>query len=221
MLPLDPHLFQLYLVAAAVLVLIPGPDTLLVLGRSLFEGRRAGWVTAMGTMTGNVLHAALAAAGVSALVAASPALFDGLRLAGAAYLAWLGLKSLREARRAWRSGDGDAAAVPPLPPAGARRAFAHAFVTNLLNAKVILFYLAFVPQFVAPALGSVALQTFALGLVLTLMGWLYHLALAALAAGAARRVAASRRFRAAVEGAAGLLFLGFAVRLFLTERRFA
>lgn len=218
--PLDPHLFQLYLVAAVILVLIPGPDSLLVLGRSLFDGRRAGWITAMGTMTGNVLHATLAAAGVSALVAASPALFDGLRLAGAAYLAWLGVKSLREAHRTWRSGAGGASL--PLPsPAGARRAFTHAFVTNLLNAKVILFYLAFVPQFVAPALGSVALQTFILGIVLTLMGWLYHLALAALAAGAARRVAGSRRFRAAIDGIAGLLFLGFAVRLFLTERRFA
>lgn len=217
--PIDPHLFQLYLVAAVILVLIPGPDSLLVLGRSLFDGRRAGWITAMGTMTGNVLHASLAAAGVSALVAASPALFDGLRLAGAAYLAWLGLRSLREAHRTWRS-NGDAA-LPAPSPAGARRAFTHAFVTNLLNAKVILFYLAFVPQFVAPALGSVALQTFILGIVLTLMGWLYHLALAALAAGAAHRVARSRRFRAALDGVAGLLFLGFAVRLFLTERRLA
>lgn len=217
--PIDPHLFQLYLVAAVILVLIPGPDSLLVLGRSLFDGRRAGWITAMGTMTGNVLHASLAAAGVSALVAASPALFDGLRLAGAAYLAWLGLRSLREAHRAWRS-HGDAA-LPAPSPAGARRAFTHAFVTNLLNAKVILFYLAFVPQFVAPALGSVALQTFILGLVLTLMGWAYHLALATLAAGAAHRVARSRHFRAALDGVAGLLFLGFALRLFLTERRLA
>lgn len=218
--PIDPHLFQLYLVAAVILVLLPGPDSLLVLGRSLFEGRRAGWITAMGTMTGNVVHAALAAGGVSALVAASPALFDALRLAGAAYLAWLGLRSLQAARSAWRAGAGGTP-LPAPPPTGARHAFAHALLTNLLNAKVILFYLAFVPQFVAPALGSVALQTFLLGLVLTAMGWLYHLGLAAVAAGIGRRVAASRSFRAAIEGFAGLLFLGFALRLFLTERRAA
>jgi threonine/homoserine/homoserine lactone efflux protein len=218
--PIDAHLFQLYLVAAVILVLIPGPDSLLVLGRSLFEGRRAGWTAAAGTMTGNVAHAALAAVGISALVAASPALFDALRLAGAGYLAWLGLRSLRAAHRAWRSGDGSPA-FTAAPPAGAGRVFAHALLTNLLNAKVILFYLAFVPQFVAPALGSVALQTFLLGLVLTAMGALYHLALAAAAAGAASRVAASRRFRAAIDGLAGILFLGFAARLFLTERRLA
>ena len=217
--PIDPDLFRLYLVAAAVLVLLPGPDSLLVLGRSLIEGRRTGWTAAGGTLVGNVAHAALAAGGVSALVAASPALFEGLRLAGAAYLAWLGARSLGAARRAWRSGAGDAAALAP-PPARARRVFLHALLTNLLNAKVILFYLAFVPQFVAPGLGSVAVQTFLLGSVLTAMGFAYHLALAAAAAGAGRRLAASRRFRAALEGAAGLLFLGFAVRLFLTGRRF-
>jgi threonine/homoserine/homoserine lactone efflux protein len=217
--PIDPHLFQLYLVAAVVLILMPGPDSLLVLSRSMFGGRRAGWITAAGTMVGNVTHAALAAAGVSAVIAASPALFDGLRLAGAGYLAWLGAKALRDAARAWRSGAGSP--LPAVAPATGRRAFAHAFLTNLLNPKVILFYLAFVPQFVAPAHGAVALQTFTLGMVLALLGVAYHLALAALAAGAARRVVGSPRFRAALDGVAGLLFLGFAVRLFLTERRFA
>jgi threonine/homoserine/homoserine lactone efflux protein len=200
--PIDPHLFQLYLVAAVILVLIPGPDSLLVLGRSLFEGRRAGWITAFGTMTGNVVHAGLAAAGVSALLAASPLLFDGLRLAGAGYLAWLGLRSLREACLAWRSRT-SGVPRPSLPPAGARPTNTHTM------------------QFVAPALGSVALQTFLLGLVLTLLGCLYHLGLAAVAAGAAHRVAGNHRFRAALEGLGGLLFLGFAVRLFLTERRLA
>jgi threonine/homoserine/homoserine lactone efflux protein len=219
--PIDPQLFQLYLVAAAVLVLIPGPDTLLVLGRSLFEGRRAGWTATAGTATGNVVHAGLAAAGVSALVAAAPALFEGLRLAGAGYLAWLGLRSLRAAHRAWRVGTAAGTPIPSEPLANARRVFGHALTTNLLNAKVILFYLAFVPQFVAPALGSVALQTFLLGLALTAMGALYHLTLAALAAGAAGRVTGSRAFRVALEGVSGLLFLGFAVRLFFTERRFA
>lgn len=218
--PIDAHLFQLYLVAAVILVLIPGPDTLLVLGRSLFEGRQAGWITAAGIVTGNVVHAILAAAGVSALIAASPALFDALRLAGAAYLAWLGIRSLQAAWAIGRSGAAGPTLTPPRP-AGTRRVFAHALTTNLLNAKVILFYLAFVPQFVAPALGSVALQTFLLGLVLTAMGWLYHLSLATLAARAAAHLAGSRRFRAAIDGVAGLLFLGFALRLFLTERRFA
>src|SRR5689334_7307559 len=104
--PIAAHLFRLYLVAAVVLVLIPGPDSLLVLGRSLFEGRRAGWVTATGIATGNVVQANLAAAGVSALIAAWPALFAALRLAGAGYLAWLGVRSLHAAGRGWRGPDG-------------------------------------------------------------------------------------------------------------------
>ena len=166
--PLDLHLFQLYLAAAVVLVLLPGPDSLLVLGNSLFEGRRAGWITAAGTLTGNLVHAVLAAAGVSALVAASPALFDSLRLVGAGYLAWLGVRSLRSAWLTWRAGDRAMAPAAPAPEEAARSFFARAFVTNLLNAKVILFYLAFVPQFVAPALGAVPLQTLILGLVLAL-----------------------------------------------------
>lgn len=153
------------------------------------------------------------------MVAASPALFDGLRLAGAGYLAWLGAKALRDASRAWRLGAGSS--LPAVPPAIGRRMFAHAFLTNLLNPKVILFYLAFVPQFVAPALGAVAFQTFTLGMVLALLGAAYLMTLAALAAGAAHRVVANPRVRATLDGAAGLLFLGFAVRLFLTERRFA
>lgn len=203
-----------------MLVLLPGPDSLLVLGNSLFEGRRAGWVTAGGCFAGNIVHAGLAAAGVSALVAASPALFDALRLAGAGYLAWIGVRSLRSAWLTWRTGEG--VAVPAGQGGGGRRSFfARALVTNLLNAKVILFYLAFVPQFVTPALGSVWLQTLVLGLVLAVMGCLYHLALAGLAAGAARRVAGNARFRAALDGVAGLLFLGFAARLLLAERRLA
>jgi threonine/homoserine/homoserine lactone efflux protein len=223
--PIDAHLFQLYLVAAAVLVLIPGPDTLLVLSRGLFDGRRAGWIATSGIASGNIVHATLAAAGISAVIAASPGLFDLLRVAGAFYLAWLGVKAVTGACRAWRrrdgGGGGEDAAIGRVQPAGTARTFTHALLTNLLNPKIILFYLAFVPQFVSPAAGSIAAQTFLLGAVLAFLGFLYQAVLAAAAAGAARRIVNNRRFRAAVDGIAGVLFLAFAVRLFLTERRFA
>jgi threonine/homoserine/homoserine lactone efflux protein len=221
--PIDAHLFQLYLVAAVVLVLIPGPDTLLVLSRSLFEGRRAGWIATSGIASGNIVHATLAAAGVSAVIAASPALFELLRIAGAFYLAWLGIKAIHGACRAWRRRDvsEDVAAVGRMQPAGTARTFTHALLTNLLNPKVILFYLAFVPQFVSPAVGSIAAQTFVLGTALALLGFVYQGILAAVAAGAARRIVNNRRFRAITDGIAGVLFLALALRLFLTERRFA
>jgi len=221
--PLDAHLFQLYLLAAVVLVLIPGPDTLLVLSRSLAEGRAAGLISTAGITIGNIVQAALAAAGVSALIAATPWLFDTFRLAGAAYLAWLGARALIGAAQSWRGGDGLV-----LPQSGgahgqagdsARRTFVRALMTNLLNAKVILFYLAFVPQFVSPAAGSVALQTLILGLVLTFMGTLYLGGVAVLAAASARWVIGNRHFRTALDAVAGLLFLGFAARLFWSARQ--
>lgn len=215
---LDPHLLSLYLVAAVVLVLAPGPDSLLVLSRAIGDGRRAGLVAALGITAGSLLHAVMAAVGVSALIAASPALFDAMRWAGGGYLAWIGAKALKAAWNARRDG----AARPAAPEsAGDRRVFAQALLTNLLNPKVILFQLAFVPQFAAPALGHVAMQILLLGAIHAALGGLYLCGVAAAASGAARRILASPRFRAALDAAAGLLFLGFALRLLLTERRVA
>ena len=222
-LPLDPHLLQLYLVAALVLTVAPGPDSLLVLSRSVLDGRNAGVVATAGITLGNLLHALLAAAGISALVAASPALFDVLRYAGGAYLAWIGGRALWGALSTVLANRGGGNAEAPAKPesAPAHRVFLQALLTNLLNPKVILFYLAFVPQFVAPALGHVALQIFLLGSILGGIGCLYLLGVAALSAGAARRALSNARIRAVLDGVAGVLFLGFAVRLLLTDRRIA
>ena len=218
-LPLDPHLLQLYLIAVFVLVLTPGPDSLLVLTRSIADGRQAGVVATLGISLGNIIHALLAAAGISALIAASPALFDVLRYAGGGYLAWIGARSLwsaianhgRDADAPAQAGDSGRQPV----------VFRQALLTNLLNPKIILFQLAFVPQFVSPELGHVAVQIFILGTIITVMGGLYLAGVAALSAGAARRVLSSRRVRSILDGIAGVLFLGFAVRLLLTERKFA
>lgn len=212
---LDPQLLALYLVAAAVLVLAPGPDSLLVLSRGINDGRRAGMVAALGISAGSLLHAIMAAVGVSAMIAASPGLFDSLRWAGGAYLAWIGVKSLRAAWDARQRGPGG---LLPADSAGDRRVFAQALLTNLLNPKVILFQLAFVPQFVAPGLGHVPLQIALLGAIHAALGGLYLCGVAAAASGAARRALSSPTVRAALDAAAGVLFLGFAVRLLLTQR---
>uniref|UniRef100_UPI001F01B894 LysE family translocator n=1 Tax=Falsiroseomonas oryziterrae TaxID=2911368 RepID=UPI001F01B894 len=99
--PLDPQLFLAFLVAAWVLILTPGPDMLFALGQTLAGGARRGWAATFGIMTGAAIHIALAASGVAALIAASPALFDALRIAGALYLLWLAQGALRAA---WRGG---------------------------------------------------------------------------------------------------------------------
>jgi len=213
--PLDPHLFQLYLAATLIVVLVPGPDSLLVLTRSIVDGRRAGLMAATGITLGNLIQTLAATAGVSALVVASPILFDILRYAGAAYLAWIGVQALAAARRRWRRGG-----TAPAEAADRRQAggFGQGLLTNLLNAKAVLFYLAFLPQFVAPALGGVSLQIFLLGTVAAAMGSLYLLMLTVLASGAAQRALRSRMVRMCLDAVSGALFLGFAVRLVLTGR---
>lgn len=212
---LDPQLLSLYLVAAVVLVLAPGPDSLLVLSRGINDGRRAGTVAALGIMAGSLLHAVMAAVGVSAMIAASPRAFDALRWAGGAYLAWIGIKALKAA---WDARRGDAGGLMATESAGDRRVFAQALLTNLLNPKVILFQLAFVPQFVAPALGHVALQIVLLGAIHAILGGVYLCGVAAAASGAARRVLSNPTMRVVLDAVAGVLFLGFAVRLLLTQR---
>ena len=216
---LDPEILPLYLATIMVLILVPGPDSVLILSRSLFEGRSMGWIASAGTATGNVVHAGLAALGVSAVIAASPVLFDILRWLGAGYLGWLGLKALYSAWQSWHRGSGGP--LPMFPRTTWRGVYLQALLTNMLNPKVILFYFAFVPQFVSPAVGSVALQTFVLGVLLAAFAALYHLGLASLAATSAQRLLRTRAFTALLNGVSGLLFIGFAIRVFLTERKFA
>ncbi len=204
--PIDPQLLIAFLLAAWVLILTPGPDMLFVIGQSLAGGTRRGWAALFGIVTGALVHVALAASGVAALIAASPALFEALRLAGAAYLIWLGIGALRAA---WRGGG---ALRPALPVAAA---FRQGFLTNLTNPKVILFFLAFLPQFVDPARGPAWLQMALLGPLVPLMGLpAYGL----LIHGAGRAAAWLNRHARWLEAVAGAMFLGLGLRLLLGSR---
>ena len=143
---LDPQLLAFALVAAAVTI-TPGADTLLVVRNSLRGGRRDGVLTAVGIGGGLYVHAIFSAIGVSALLAHSAEAFLALRIAGAAYLAWLGLQSLRAGIRRAPPAELPAAARTAVPAA---RSFREGLLTNLLNPKVIVFYLALLPQFLSP-----------------------------------------------------------------------
>ena len=199
--PLDPHLFVAFLIAAWVLILTPGPDMLFVIGQTLAGGTRRGWAALLGIVTGAMVHIALAASGAAAVIAASPALFDALRLAGAGYLLWLGAAALRAA---WRGGG------TLRPAAPARRAFRDGFLTNLTNPKVILFFLAFLPQFVDPGRAPVWVQMALLGPLVPLMSLPPYGLLIAGAGRAAERLAAHARW---LDALAGTLFLGLGLRL--------
>lgn len=204
--PVDPALLAGYLGACILLILTPGPDMAFVLGQSLAGGARRGWAATFGILAGALCHVAAAAAGVAALVAAHPALFTALRLAGAAYLLWLGVQALRAAFA------GGGALVPAQGLRSLGAAFRQGWLTNLLNPKVGLFFLAFVPQFVDPGRAPAWQQMLILGPLLPLMSVPFF---AVLIAGSGRLSARLRDTRAArwLDGIAGTLFCGLGLRL--------
>ncbi len=210
--PFDAATLLAYLVAAAVLVLIPGPGTAWVLGQSLAGGTRRGLIAGLGLETATLLHALAASLGLSALLAASAVAYETLKYAGAAYLVWLGIK-------AWR--EGDAAAQTRVPAhaaaAGPRSVYLRSVLTGVLNPKVALFFLAFLPQFVHPERGLVWLQFLVLGALLSLVGFAND-CLLAFASGRIGGIARSPRAAAWRQRAVGTLFVGLGVRLALQSR---
>ena len=207
----DFHSLLLFVTAGLALNLTPGPDMLYVAARSASEGRAAGVASAFGIAAGTLVHIALVAGGLAAILAAVPVAYTVVRLAGAAYLVWLGVRALLR--------PSGIASARTLAPATRREIFRQGVVTNVLNPKVALFFLAFLPQFVDPARGSAALQVLALGLIFDTTGTLVNLAVALGASGAASRLRRSDRAARALERVTGVLFIGLGVRLALAGRK--
>lgn len=155
----EPHTLILYLGAALVLVLIPGPGVLYIVARSVDQGRRAGLLSVGGVAAGNLVQVFWAALGLSAVVASSALAFDVLRYVGAAYLIWLGIQRLRAPDEAI------AAAVTERPAVRRRRIVGQGMLVAALNPKTAVFFVAFLPQFIDPAQGAVAVQALVLGSV--------------------------------------------------------
>jgi threonine/homoserine/homoserine lactone efflux protein len=210
----DPALVQqLPLFMAAVLVLnaTPGVDLLLTVSRTAQSGVRAGVMAALGINAGCALHALAAAFGLAALLAWSATAFSLLKWAGAAYLLWLGYGMLRGA---WRGSAVAApvAAAPVAPRAAAVVDFRRGLLTNLLNPKVAMFMLAFLPQFIPAQSAHKTLAFLALGLLFIVQSTLFLLAVVLLAARLSRVRALARSARA-LQAAGGLLFIVLAARL--------
>jgi threonine/homoserine/homoserine lactone efflux protein len=154
--------YALFIATALVLLAIPGPAVLYVVGRSIDQGRTAGLASVLGITTGTIVHITAATVGLSSLVLASKVAFDAVRYAGAAYLVLLGVRRLLT-RGAEDTADGRA-------PRTLRRLYTQGFVVNLLNPKTIVFVFAFIPQFVDVGAGHVWLQIFLLGLTFAGLG---------------------------------------------------
>lgn len=207
-LPLDPALTLGFIATATVMVLIPGPDTMFVLANAMSHRVRGGALAALGIGFGAMVHASAAALGLSALIAASEPAFATVRVAGALYLVLIGIQSLRAALR--RRGPESLAAPPPIAPSIVLR---RAALTSISNVKVIVFYLAMLPQFVDPSRGHVGLQMFLLGSIFALIETAELLGVGLLAGRAAQRLMRSRWFRRALDALAGSVFVGLGLRL--------
>lgn len=174
------HDLWIFVLSALLLNITPGPDTLYIVGRSSSQGLRAGALAALGIGAGALVHVSAAALGLSAILAASATAFTVVKWVGAAYLLYVGVGLIRS------SGATSAGAVTDDRTLSLRGVFLQGFFTNVLNPKVALFFLAFLPQFVDPSRGAVAFQIAFLGLLFTVMG-LTSDALYALVAGTAGR----------------------------------
>ncbi|RCG30998.1 LysE family translocator [Sphaerisporangium album] len=199
-----PSTLLVFSAAALALVVIPGPNIIYITARGIAQGRAAAIASAVGVETGTLLHIAAASAGLSYLIARSAAAFTVVKWAGAAYLVYLGVRTLADRR-------GQAGEVVASQPLG--RVFLEGVIVNVLNPKVILFFLAFLPQFVDPAAGSPALQIAVLGATLLLLGIASDMVYA-VGAGTLGRVL--RRRGKSIKYVSGCVYLGLGVATALT-----
>ena len=200
------HSLALFIAAGLALNLTPGPDMLYVAARGAGEGRSAGIVSALGIGVGTLVHIALVAAGLAAVLAAVPVAYLAIRLGGAGYLIYLGVRAMMS-KPAVEAGS--------LTPASLGAIFRQGVITNVLNPKVALFFLAFLPQFVDASRGNPALQVVGLGLLFDTTGTLVNLAVAI---GSSRAAARLRAPSVWLQRATGGIFVALGVRLALASR---
>ena len=206
----DKTAFLAFLAASLLLNIAPGPDMLYVIGRSVGQGRKAGIVSAIGIFFGCLVHIALAAAGIAAILRSSPLAFNFIRYAGAIYLLYLGGKLLLQ-----RS---STLALRPATPSRLREIFSQGVVTNVLNPKVALFFLAFLPQFVDPRNGGVVLPIILLGMMFNAGGLLVNLMVASAGGYIGEILRRNQRIAKVQRWFTGLVFVGLGLRLGLSRR---
>ena len=209
----DTHRFLLFLAAAILLAVTPGPGIFYVLARTLAGGRREGLQSSIGTFFGGLFHVFAAALGVSAILAASAVAFHTVKYAGAAYLVFLGVRMIRLRN----------APLPENSPVGsstrAAGAFRQGVLTEVLNPKTALFFLSFIPQFISPERGHVFLQFAILGILSVTLNTAADIAVVSLAAPLERKLKSSTGFRRRQRTASGLGMIGLGAYLALSDSK--
>ncbi len=205
--------FSLFIMAVLLLNATPGPDTAYIIGRSIAQGRTAGILSALGISAGCCVHALASAIGLSAVIAASATAFTVIKLAGGAYLVYLGLRMIFS-----KSAAATAGGAPVENTRSLRTIFWQAMLTNVLNPKVVLFFLAFIPQFVHAESSQKTMGFLLLGIVFTLISTVWNSGTAFLAGTLARRAGRNPRFKLWLERTVGTAFVGLGVKLALTRQ---
>ncbi|MDB5630606.1 MAG: Lysine exporter protein [Tardiphaga sp.] len=205
------HDLWLFVVACVLLNITPGPDTAYIVGRGVQFGWRGGVAAAFGISAGCLVHVFAAAIGLSAVLAASSTAFLAVKLIGAGYLLYVGVKMILSRP------SGEVAELDAKPVMSLHQVFGQGALTNALNPKVALFFLAFLPQFVDPAAPSKPLAFIVLGMIFITTGTLWGLGVAAFAAKAAGRVRRSGRAMRWINRALGVVFIGMGIRVAMAE----
>jgi threonine/homoserine/homoserine lactone efflux protein len=199
----------LFLAASALLTIAPGPDIVYVLARGVSQGARAGFAAALGFATGCIFHTVLAAVGIAALIRSSELAFDLVRYAGAAYLAWIGIQAIRHRSSFSMEGAGDVRALALI--------FRQSVIGNMLNPKVTLFFLAFLPQFVDAKAGSVGLQMALLGAIFMVQTVVIFGAVALFSGWIGARMRSSPAIGERLNLFAGITFIALGIRVALPD----
>ena len=207
----DLSTLALFMSAGLALNITPGPDMLYVIARSASQGRAAGIVSAFGIAAGTLFHIAAVALGLSAFLAAVPPAYAAVRIAGGCYLIYL-------AFRAFQSSARESAEIA-VKPASMQRIFAQGAITNILNPKVALFFLAFLPQFTDPSRGSFAKQILILGLLFNTSGTVVNVLVAWFASALTSRARSNAGAIRWLERLTGVVFAGLGLRLLASARR--
>lgn len=204
--------FEAFLIAGILLNLTPGNDTIFILTKSIAQGRKAGMVSALGIAMGSVIHTLLAAFGLSLIIAKSMLLFNIIKLAGAGYLLYMGYNMLTD-KSHLKTDD-----VSVTTSVDYQKIFRDAILTNVLNPKVALFFIAFLPQFINPAFKNTILPFVTLGMTFITTGTIWCIVLALFASAIFGKLKSNQKASTYINKICGLTMIGLGIKVALTNR---
>ena len=210
--------FTLFILAVMLLSITPGPDSAYIVGRSVAQGRGAGVVSALGIAVGCIVHTLACAFGLTALLAASATAFTIVKFAGAIYLIYLGVRLIFAKPAAAAVGKQVEETRPRAAPKSLQQLFAQGFVTNVLNPKVVLFFVSFIPQFVAADSVHKTLAFLALGFVFVIISTFWNTIVAWIAGSVTQRFSGKPNVKLWLDRVVGSAFVGLGIKLATSHR---